>query len=197
MKNNKFRFVLFWAIFNRTKFPKMNSLSKLQPTQDIKIISTIDGKLTGINEKEIIWSHSLQPLLKTNQPPQNPLTIGNHRQFIPDFTGDLYYLKNNVLKKVDLSIKELIANNVYQDSENMYTGSKQTDILLLNPLTGKLIPYGTKCNLEDDKLVMLTKTIYRLDIWDKKTMRVVNNIEFIEYVSIYNSIYNKKNNYHT
>ncbi|ORY45805.1 hypothetical protein LY90DRAFT_384816 [Neocallimastix californiae] len=110
--------------------------------------------------------------------------------FIPEPTedGNIFVMKpGEDLHVLPFSIKALIEQAPFAQNENIYLGSKTTNILVLNLYTGKLIKsysmdasFGLK---QSSDVVHIGRVDYKLIIKDSLTGKIKWNISYSEYTT--------------
>ena len=86
-----------------------------------------------------------------------------------------------------MPLKKIIENNLgIKDGNRIYTGSKSTQVLAIDPLTGDiLMVFGDQseepkeCQESTKDAIFIGRTRYRLDIYD--SMMLFWNISYTEY----------------
>ncbi|KAJ3304658.1 bifunctional endoribonuclease/protein kinase ire1 [Kappamyces sp. JEL0829] len=118
---------------------------------------------------------------------------GSNIIFIPEPTGngDLYFVEpGNDIKKFETPLKKIIDNNMgVKDGSRIYTGSKTTQVLAVDPMTGEILKvFGDQteepkeCQESTKDAVFIGRTQYRLDIYDSQSDKLMWNISYVEYL---------------
>uniref|UniRef100_A0A915HXC8 Pyrrolo-quinoline quinone repeat domain-containing protein n=1 Tax=Romanomermis culicivorax TaxID=13658 RepID=A0A915HXC8_ROMCU len=162
-------------------------LRSLQSEDRILVVSTIDGNLTAVSWKtgEIKWTLDEAPVLKV------PMSVTNG-YFLPDpRDGTLYILNHNKLKKLPLTIPQLVQASPCRTVDGiMYAGRKHDVWFSLNPETGQKIDSLSNEGAEKvcpasavQHSVYLGRTEYSLTMFDEKSRSKKWNASFIDYSS--------------
>jgi serine/threonine-protein kinase/endoribonuclease IRE1 len=180
---------------------KRSQISSTQP-EDVMIVNTLDGCLHGIKKSngKLLWSEKLQDssMIKVTDGAvgsanSDSTSLSSNVQkviFIPEpaGNGDLYYVEpGQKMKKFDVSLKEMVEKNLgVMDSRHMFTGRKDTEILAIDPLHGKILGrFGqsgpSDCKESTKNAIFVGRTEYTLNIWDRESDKLLWNISYVEF----------------
>jgi hypothetical protein len=158
----------------------------------VHIVSTLDGRITAFDREtgKKVWevTEYLEPMVNV-QEFSNPLDQ-RRGSFIPEIAsgiGRLYYYSNEGMVLMKIPLKQIINDHsVFVDEKYVFTGQKLVILLKIDANTGQLLNvYGQdnanpQINQADD-VIFLSRTTYRLLIYDKQSSALRWNISYGEY----------------
>ncbi|XP_025155794.1 serine/threonine-protein kinase/endoribonuclease IRE1 isoform X2 [Harpegnathos saltator] len=171
--------------------PTDNSNTELVVEQDdtLVLFSTLRGSLIGVSQRsgEIRWQQDNEPVVKV--PIDLPDT--KMRMFLPDPRDGTLYLfgrDSEALKKLPLTIPQLVANSPCRSSDGMlYTGRKIDTWFSIDPMTGEreqLLSFNevkNTCPLKIQNAIFIGRTEYNIIMVDSKHKDRKWNVTFYDY----------------
>ncbi|XP_014471160.1 PREDICTED: serine/threonine-protein kinase/endoribonuclease IRE1 [Dinoponera quadriceps] len=168
-----------------------NPTTELVVEQDdtLVLFSTLRGSLIGVSQRsgEIRWQQDNEPVVKV------PIDLPNTkmRMFLPDPRDGTLYLfgrDSEALKKLPLTIPQLVANSPCRSSDGMlYTGRKIDTWFSIDPTTGEreqLLSFNevkNTCPLKIQNAIFVGRTEYNIIMVDSKHKDRKWNVTFYDY----------------
>ncbi|XP_032689202.1 serine/threonine-protein kinase/endoribonuclease IRE1 isoform X2 [Odontomachus brunneus] len=171
---------------------QQNSNTELVVEQDdtLVLFSTLRGSLVGVSQRsgEIRWQQDNEPVVKV---PIGDISENKMRMFLPDPRDGTLYLfgrDSEALKKLPLTIPQLVANSPCKSSDGMlYTGRKIDTWFSIDPTTGEreqLLSFNdvkNTCPLKIQNAIFVGRTEYNIIMVDSKHKDRKWNVTFYDY----------------
>ncbi|CAH2054259.1 unnamed protein product, partial [Iphiclides podalirius] len=123
------------------KLPFCNPHNTNSATNDLVIVSTLDGKLTAFSTENGIkvWDVETQPLLSSNLHHVELTSGGKWVRLVPSLRGTLYSLSGDSIEPLPFDAEQLLSSSFKYSDDLVIAGAKETSWLGIDAHSGAVI----------------------------------------------------------